>query len=153
MAGHPASQTIFPYLSVDGAEAALAFYVDAFQGEDTGPTLRAPDGAVLHAEVRVGRSAFFLAEAAADPSGASPAALGGAPVRMAIDVPDVDAFVARAADRGAEVLIEPADQFYGYRSGRIRDPFGHVWVVSTKIEDVSSAEMQRRLDAMTGGGG
>lgn len=151
MAGPMERQSIFPYLSVDDAAKALDFYITAFGGEKAGPTLRAPDGTILHAEVKIGASAFFLAEASADPNGASPLGLGNTPVRMALDVPDVDAFMAQAAEHGAEIVIQPADQFYGYRSGRLRDPFGHVWVVSTPKEEVSEAEMQRRLDAMMGG--
>ena len=148
MAGHPEHQTVFAYLSVDGVPQAMAFYEAVFGARDRGVTLHAPDGMIVHAEMAVGETAFFLAEAAADPGGAAVNLDGPVSMRLAIDVVDVDAAVARAVERGSTVLIEPADQFYGHRAGRIRDPFGHVWIVSQKLEDVSTAEMQSRLDAM-----
>ena len=145
------AQSVTAYLSVDDAAAAVVFYRTAFGATDVGPTLRAPDGAVLHAEIRLGDSAIFLAEASADPAGASPLTLGNTPVRLALEVPDVDGFCDRAAAQGAEVLIQPSDQFYGFRSARLRDPFGHLWVVSTRLEDLTEMEMQARLDAMMSG--
>jgi len=69
---------------------------------------------------------------------------------LAFGVEDVDETIAEAACHGANVEISPGDQFYGYRAGRIRDPFGHVWIISKRIEDLSTEEMQRRLDALTG---
>ena len=80
-----------------------------------------------------------------------PRALGGTPVRLALDVEDADATVAAAERAGARVLIPVDDQFYGYRAGRIEDPFGHVWIVSQLIESLSQEEMQRRMDEMFGG--
>lgn len=152
MAQHPPAQSIFAYLTVEDADAAIAWYVEVFDGVDEGPTLRGPDGVIMHAEVRVGASVFFLADARADPSGASPAGLGGTPVRMALDVPDVDATSAKAVERGAKILIPIDDQFYGHRAGRIQDPFGHIWIISTPIEEVSADDMQRRLDKLMSGG-
>ena len=144
------TQSLFSYLSVDGAEEAMAFYGAAFGGKDRGVTLRDGGGTVVHAEITIGKTTMFLAEAAADPSGCSPLTLGNTPVRLALDVADVDQTVAKAASLGAEVVIPPGDQFYGYRAGRIRDPFGHVWVISKRIEDLSTEEMQHRLDALIG---
>lgn len=144
------TQSLFPYLSVDGAEAAMAFYGAAFGAEDRGVTLRGGDGMVVHAEMAIGKTTIFLAEAAADPAGGSPLTLGNTPVRLALDVADVDQSIAAAAARGAEVVIPPGDQFYGCRAGRIRDPFGHVWIISKRIEDISTKEMQRRLNALMG---
>jgi PhnB protein len=78
----------------------------------------------------------------------SPATLNGTTVRLHLEVDDVDAVCERAVAAGAVVLIPVADQFYGHRAGRLRDPFGHEWIVSTLIETVSAEEMQRRCDAM-----
>lgn len=55
---------------------------------------------------------------------------------------------ARAAKAGAELVTPIADQFYGDRSGRLRDPFGHLWIISTRKEEVSPEETQLRFDAM-----
>ena len=71
-------------------------------------------------------------------------------MRIALYVEDVDEVVKRAVAAGAKVLIPVADQFYGDRSGRLADPFGHVWIVSTHKEDVSPGEMQRRMDELLG---
>jgi PhnB protein len=68
---------------------------------------------------------------------------------MALYVEDVDDVASRAVAAGAKVLIPVADQFYGDRSGRLADPFGHLWIVATHIEDVSPGEMQKRMDALS----
>ena len=65
-----------------------------------------------------------------------------------IEVEDADAVASKATQAGATILIEVADQFYGYRSGRLADPFGHEWILSQKLEDLSQEEMQARMDEM-----
>lgn len=74
----------------------------------------------------------------------SPEALGGSPVRFMIYIPDVDAAFKRALDAGATVQIPVQDQFYGDRSGMVKDPFGHYWNLATHVEDVPPEEMARR---------
>ena len=78
----------------------------------------------------------------------APRALGGSPVGLHLFVADVDAVVARAVAAGATVIRPVADQFYGDRIGSVKDPFGHVWHVTTHIEDVSPDEIARRTAAM-----
>jgi PhnB protein len=75
-----------------------------------------------------------------------PKALGGSPVTLHVQVDDVDAVAARAVAAGATVVFPVKDQFYGKRSGRFEDPFGHIWILSTHVEDVSPEELQRRYD-------
>ena len=70
-----------------------------------------------------------------------------------LHVDDADAVVRRAAEAGAEVESEPQDQFYGERSGSIRDPFGHRWYIGHGIEEMTPEEMQRRYAAMMAGDG
>lgn len=149
----PIMRDVIAYLSVKGADKAIAWYKTALGAVEAGSPLRMPGGAIAHAEIQIGDTPVFLAEASDDGVGGSPEDLGGTTVRLAHHVKDADAAVAKAADAGAEVLIPVADQFYGQRAGRIRDPFGHVWIISQPIEEVSSEEMQRRLDAMMQGGG
>ena len=74
--------------------------------------------------------------------------LGFSPVGLHLFVADVDAVVAHAVDAGATVIRAVADQFYGDRNGSVRDPFGHVWHVTTHIEDVSPDEIARRMAAL-----
>jgi PhnB protein len=81
----------------------------------------------------------------------SPITLGGSPVTIHLYFDDVDAVVRQAVAAGAKLLIPVSDQFYGDRSGRLQDPFGHVWIVATHQEDVSPEEMQKRLAAMEEG--
>jgi uncharacterized glyoxalase superfamily protein PhnB len=78
-----------------------------------------------------------------------PGTLGGSPVKMCLMVENADTVVARAAEAGAIVDMEPCDMFYGFRNGVITDPAGHKWMVQHKIEDVSPEEMQRRWETMS----
>lgn len=142
---------IVPYLGVRDAVRAIAFYREAFDARETS-RLVDPAGGVIHAEVVIGGGAVMLAEENAEWGNHSPAALGGTSVRLVLQVPDVDAVVARAVAAGATLVIPVADQFYGERAGRVQDPFGHQWIVSTHVEDVSPEEMQRRATALYGDG-
>ena len=78
-----------------------------------------------------------------------PKTLNGTATGIMLYVPDVDAVVDRAVAAGATVKMPVADQFYGDRSGRIEDPFGHLWMIATHIEDVPPDQMQARMDAWT----
>ena len=142
---------VSPYLTVVGAGAALDFYRQAFGAVETGLRLTAPDGSIVHAEIRIGAATVMLSEHDPAFGTAEPHSLGGTPVRVALDVENADETVEAATRAGARVLIPVGDQFYGYRAGRIEDPFGHVWIVSQVIETLSPEEMQRRLDEMSGG--
>jgi len=139
---------ITPYLSVNDAAAAIEFYKTAFGATEI-MRLPGPDGKLGHAEVRIGNAVVMLADEAPDSGSLSPKTLGGSPVRLHMYVADVDAFFEKAVAAGAKILIPIADQFYGDRSGRLEDPFGHVWLVSTHTEDVSPEEMQKRMEAWT----
>ena len=145
------SNHVSPYLTVVDAAAALAFYAQAFGADETGPRLTAPDGSIVHAEIRIGNATVMLSEHNPDFGTSEPHSLGGTPVRLALEVEDADATVGAAENAGAKVLIPPDDQFYGYRAGRIEDPFGHVWIVSQLVESLSQEEMQRRMDEIFGG--
>lgn len=76
----------------------------------------------------------------------TPQTLGGVSAKFLITCENVDAAFARAVEAGAEVVFPLTDQFYGHRDGRVRDPFGHEWLLSQKISEVSPEEMQRRWD-------
>jgi PhnB protein len=137
--------TLTPYLVVDGAAEAIAFYTHAFGAKET-MRLAEPSGRIGHAEITIGKALVMLADEFPEMNIRGPRALGGSPVTLHLQVDDVDAVAARAVDAGATVVFPVKDQFYGERSGRFTDPFGHVWVLSTHIEDVSPEEMQRRYD-------
>ena len=133
---------VTPYLVVNGAAEAIAFYARAFGAEEA-MRLVEPSGRIGHAELTIGESTVMLAD---DPDRdvRGPHTRGA----LVLQVADADAVAARAAEAGATVVIPVQDQFYGERSGRIRDPFGYVWIVSTHVEDVPSHELQRRYEAL-----
>ena len=139
--------TATPYLSVRGAIAAIDFYKKAFGATEL-YRLMQPDGRVGHAEIDINGAKIMLADEFPEMGFKSPESLGGSPVNIHLDVPDVDAFARRAVEAGATVIRPVSDQFYGARSGHFRDPFGYMWQISTPKESVSPEEMQRRIDAM-----
>ncbi|HKP45964.1 MAG TPA: VOC family protein [Pyrinomonadaceae bacterium] len=141
---------ITAYLTVKGGSEAIEFYKKAFGAEEV-MRLPNPDGTLGHAEIKIGGSLLMLADEYPDYGNLSPKTLGGSSVRLHMYVEDVDAFFENAVAAGAKVLIPIADQFYGDRSGRLEDPFGHVWLVSTHVEDVSPEEMQRRMEVFSKG--
>ena len=144
------NNSVAPYITVVDATAALDFYRDAFGAVESGPRLTGPDGSIVHTEIRIGAATIMMAEHNPEFGTAEPLSLGGTPVRLALEVKDADATVEAAERAGAKVLIPVDDQFYGYRAGRIEDPFGHIWIVSQLVESLSQEEMQRRLDEMFG---
>src|SRR5262249_41107187 len=99
----------------------------------------APDGTVMHAELRVGDSVIMLGEAQGEwkPMAAA----------LYIYVKDVDATFARAVRAGATSVKPVADQFYGDRNGSVKDAWGNLWSIGTHIEDVSANEIKRRMQA------
>ncbi|MDX3773519.1 VOC family protein [Chromatiaceae bacterium AAb-1] len=140
---------VLPYLVIKNAAAALDFYQNAF-GAETIMRMDMPGGAVMHAEMRIGSAVFMLSEQSDDWGNKSPDMLGDSPVTLMVYVPDVDAFIARATTAGATLTMAVADQFYGDRSGCLTDPFGHRWMISTHIEDVSEQEMAKRAAELFG---
>lgn len=142
-----AAQTVTVYLRARGAADAIAFYATAFGAVERPGRLTTPDGKVMHAALTIGNSEVMLSDEAPEWDSPGPQTLGGSSVSISLTVPDVDAVVARAVEAGATLAFPVQDQFYGHRSGRIVDPFGHVWVVGTVIEEVSPEEMTRRMEA------
>lgn len=80
-----------------------------------------------------------------------PQSIGGMSMSIQLHVDDCDRMIRHAAAEGAVVVREPADAFYGERSGTVRDPFGHEWLIGHSIEEVTPEEMQRRYDALMKG--
>ena len=134
--------TVTPRLVVSDGAAAIEFYVRAFGAEEVGERFTAPGGELIHAEVRIGDSVVMLTGESDEAQ--SPSSAGTATAILATYWEDVDAAWERALAAGAEVIYPLADQFYGERGGRLRDPFGHQWMLSQVIEDVPPEEMERR---------
>lgn len=142
-----AQPAITPLLIVKDAARAIAFYQAAFGAVEI-HRLTDPAGTIVHAGLTINGALVMLAEER-PPMNQSPAALNGTPVLLHVYTDDVDALFDRAVAAGAEVVIPVKDQFYGDRAGRVKDPFGHLWILGTRKEEVSFDEMQRRLDAIT----
>lgn len=141
--------SVTPYIVVDDAEAALDFYKRAFGAVEV---LRLPMGdRIGHAEIKIGNSHVMLADEFPEMDKLGPKSRGGATASLMIYLEDVDSAFARALEAGATQERAVEDQFYGDRSGSLVDPFGHVWMLSTHIEDVPEDEMQRRMAAFSEG--
>ncbi len=140
------ASTLAPYLTVQGAARAIAFYQQVF-GAKVILKLDGPNGSIMHSELKFGNSTIMLADQNADSGSFAPAKFGGSPIGLALYVTDVDAVFAKALAAGARQHRPLANQFYGDRSGSIIDPFGHLWHLSTHIEDVSPQEIKNRMEA------
>jgi uncharacterized glyoxalase superfamily protein PhnB len=138
---------LFAYLCVHNANEAIAFYEKAFGAREKFRLIE-PDGRVGHAELDFGGTILMLADEFPECNFRGALAIGDTPVTIHLHVDNADEVIARAVEAGAKLEIEIQDQFYGERSGCIRDPFGHRWNIGHSIEDVTPAEMQRRYTAM-----
>jgi uncharacterized glyoxalase superfamily protein PhnB len=130
----PASRPrlVTPYLVIDGAAAAIDFYVAAF-GAVEHHRMVGDDGRVGHAELLIGASRLMLADEYPEHGILGPTSRGGTSVSFTLEVTDVDAMFAEAVRRGAREVRPVADQFYGYRQGTLVDPWGHQWSLSTPV--------------------
>jgi PhnB protein len=132
-------QTVTPALSLKGAAEAIEFYQRAF-GAEVRARLLGPNGAVVHAEVKIGSSIVIVADAVMSP-----------PTQASchVYVDDADAWWQRATAAGAQVVMPLQDMFWGDRYGVLLDRWGNRWAIATHREDVSRAEMQRLMTEAT----
>ena len=140
-------EEVFPYLRTRDASAAIEFYKTAF-GAVEDFRLTEPGGRIGHAELKFGNATIMVSDEYPEygihgpredvPTGSS----------VHLHVENVDTMTQQAVDAGAKIVMEPKDQFYGERSSKVLDPFGHEWHLGSHIEDVSREEMQRRFTAM-----
>ena len=142
-------RTLTPYLIVADGAGAISFYERVF-GAKLKLKLDGPGGKLGHAELEIGDSVVMLADEFPEHLAYAPGHFGGSPVTLHLYVEDVDTVVARATGAGATLKRPIENQFYGDRSGTFVDPFGHVWHISTHIEDVSPDEIGRRAAALHG---
>ena len=140
--------SVTPYLIISGAAEAIEFYKKAFGAIEL--FRMDHQGKIGHAEIRIGDSPIMLADEQPAMGYVGPQALGGTPVSLMIYVDDVDAIYKQAISSGAVELKALQDQFYGDRSGTLKDPYGHIWTVATHKEDVTPEEMDKRIAAAHG---
>lgn len=136
-----------PYLVVSGAARAIEFYTKALGAQELFRLVE-PGGRVGHAELTLCGTRFSLSDEYPDFGALGPVRVGGTPVTLHLYVEDVDAVLARAIEAGALLLRPLKDEFFGDRVAMIADPFGHKWMLATRQEEISPAEMQRRMDAL-----
>lgn len=142
--GYP---TVIPFLTVNQAAAAIDFYSQVFSGKQT-MRMDMPNGKVAYAELRIGDSRVMLSDEFPEKNMRSPKAHAGTSVNIHVYMKNVDAVVEKAAALGAKVMKAPENMFYGDRTATIQDPYGHIWAVSTHIEDVSNATLKKRVAEM-----
>ena len=138
--------TVSIYLIVKSAKAALGFYEKAFGGTGI-ECISAPDGSVMHGEIKIGDSTVMVSQENLEWGMKSPQTLGGSPASIHMYVDDCDAAFNNAIDAGCTQVSPVTDMFWGDRYGKVEDPFGFQWGIATHNEDVSSEEMQKRSEA------
>ena len=143
-------ETVTPYLIIKGAGKAIEFYKKAFGATERG-RFDGPDGRVGHAEISIGPSKIMIADECPEIDARSPQSIGGTPVSLYIYVDDVDTIARQAETAGAKILRPVGNQFYGDRSVFLEDPFGHRWGFATHIEDLTTEELNQRMQAKSKG--
>ena len=143
-------QIVTPYLCCRDASRAIEFYVAGFGAREL-TRFTGQDGKIGHAEIRIGATTLMLSDEYPEMNIVGPQTLGGTSFSIHLHVDDADAWIERAVAAGATVLRPAADAFYGERSGSVRDPFGHEWLLGHQVEEVSPQEMQRRYTALFAG--
>jgi PhnB protein len=134
--------TVTPSLMVSGAAKAIDFYKKALGAEERG-RFPAPDGTIMHAEIKVGDSIVMLGEEMPEQGGKSPKTLGGTPVSLYLYLENVDAAWKRALDAGGKEIMPLTDQFWGDRGGCFEDPFGHKWWLAQHVKDLTPEELRQ----------
>ena len=132
--------TLTPYLVVRGADRTIEFLKKAFGAELSFEPMLRPDGKIMHADLKIGDSHVMISEE----MDKHPAM----PCMVHVYVPNVDAVYQRALASGATSTLEPVDQFYGDRSGGVKDPSGNHWYIATHKEDVGMADLKKRAEEM-----
>jgi uncharacterized glyoxalase superfamily protein PhnB len=130
--------SVTPFLIVDGAEKLVQYMKAAFNAEII-HVMKEPTGKVMHATAKIGDSIIMLAD--------SNEKMGAMPCMLYLYVEDVDKMYQQALRAGGQSLRQPTDEFYGDRSGGIKDAWGNQWWIATHVEDVSMDEIKRRSDA------
>lgn len=135
---------LMPHLVCRGAANAIEFYKSAFGAEEM-MRMPGPDGRLIHAAVSIGGNVVMLVDEFLDAGqncNAAPDTIGGTPVTIHLNVPDVDTAFKTAIDAGATAVMNPADMFWGDRYGVLKDPFGHQWSLATNVKAMSPEQIK-----------
>ncbi len=140
----PGFRTVTPYLSIEGAAQAMEWYKKAFSAKELArqPT---PDGKLMHARIRIGDSIVMMSDVFPGADTQAPTTLGNTTTTLHIYAKNVDKLWQQAVDAGAKVSLPLDNQFWGERYGKLKDPFGHNWSISQRVQ-MSRQEMKEKQD-------
>jgi PhnB protein len=124
--------SLAPQLSVRRGRAAVDFYKAAFGAQELLRVGGTDEDESVVAQLSVQGATFWVADESPEHLNFSPESLGGGSVRMLLTVPDPDAAVQRAIAAGA-IEVVAVENNYGWRVGRIVDPFGHHWEIGRPL--------------------
>ena len=136
-----------PHLVVQGGTRAIAWYKEVLGARELSVFVDKKLDRVVHADLAIGDSDFSLADESREWKRDAPPSLGGTTVILTLHTDDAHALGARMTKAGATVIYPIEDHFYGERQGRFLDPFGHMWLVSQRLKEMSAEEIQRGVDA------
>lgn len=139
--------TLTPHIIVKDVAEAIAWYTKAFGAEEV-LRLPAPDGSIMHAEIKIGNSVIMMAPANEQMQSKDPNMIGGTAVTLHIYSEDVDALYKQATEAGGNGTMPPEDMFWGDRYAKLSDPWGHQWGIATHIADPTPEEMEKAMQEM-----
>jgi PhnB protein len=134
------------YITTQDCNGAIEFYKKAFNAVENSARILDDKNRIGHTTIEIGETTIHISDEHPELDILGPLTIGNSPVRFILQVDDVDTVFNRALEVGAEELMPVEDQFYGERSGRLRDPSGHIWIISTTIEELSDAELKERTE-------
>lgn len=132
--------SITPHIVVQGAEAAVVFYRDAFAASEL-DRIPTPDGRLMSVRLRIGEDVLHVADEFREMGVLAPPSIGGTSVVLSLDVADAEAVFAQAVASGAQVRQPLQEMFWGDLHGQLDDPFGHRWNISQHLRDVPQEDI------------
>ncbi|HVI86520.1 MAG TPA: VOC family protein [bacterium] len=142
----PGYHTITPNITVKDAAKAIEFYKSAFGAQEI-MRMPGPGGRIMHAEMTIGDSKFMIADEMPEMGNKGPKSIGGSPVSFYLYFENVDSAWKKALQAGGKETGPLADMFWGDRTGRLEDPFGHTWVLAQHIKDLTPSDMKAGQEA------
>ncbi|MDH5721898.1 MAG: VOC family protein [Alphaproteobacteria bacterium] len=139
--------SITPYITFDDTAGAIELYKKAL-GAEVIMSMPAPDGKIMHAEIKVGNARIMVGSPCPENGGKSAKTLGGSPVSFYVYVEDVQAAFDKAKGEGMTEKKAPEDMFWGDRMGTVSDPFGIDWTIAEHVRDVSPEEIEEAMKKM-----
>ena len=125
---------VTPYMIIDGASAAIDWYREVFGAVEV-TRWTGGAGRIAHAEIRIGESSIFLGDEHVNYEDIhAPPRIGGTPVYLDVETDDVTGLFERAIAAGATQIRAPTDPQLAVQSAKVRDPFGHVWLITRSTE-------------------